>query len=131
MLWIFTSVGAIGALIMFVLIIDEMFSSIWNWGKIKTCAIRLVILSVIGMVSFWGIDRINTMTYKETVKTGEWQTVSLKDNRELSVVEYTTYTKHKMNKVLRALLTSDFEESATTKSFEISDSTGTIHRIFF
>ena len=181
MLWILLIIGILGAAIMLVATIDEMLSRFRDWKDVGNYAIRMVIFIVIGSVGFLGIRGINALSYEEVAQTGDWELVSLTNNRELSgsgssglfyvhisidtdevfsfyyevnndgikrgkvdadyttiyekddctphVVEYTTYTKNKMNEVLRAILTFRYGESSQ-KTYEIYIPTGTILRTF-
>lgn len=59
----------------------------------------------------------------------EYTTIYEKDDCTPHVVEYTTYTKNKMNEVLRAVLVFGYEGSSQ-KTYEIYTPTGTILRTF-
>ena len=141
----------------------------------------MVILAIVGLIGFFGLDKIRTSTIEEISKTGEWDIVSLTDNSEVDgsttgglfyvycsidtdevysfyyettdggikrgkvdadnttiyekedciphVVEYTTYTKNKMNKTLREILAFGFGESSK-KSYEIYAPSGSVIRTF-
>lgn len=181
MLWILLIVGGIGAVMMLIDIIFEMFGSYIDWSDVGRYAIRMVIFIVIGLVGLFGFSGIDALSYEKVAQTGDWELVSLTDNSEISgscsrglfyvhvsidtdevysfyydvdnggvkrgkvdanyttiyekddctphVVEYTTYTKNKMNKVLRAILAFGYGESSQ-KNYEIYTPTGTILRTF-
>lgn len=183
MLWILLAGGGIGACLMFVSAIHEMFDLWGEWENIGRYAIRMGISIVIGLVGLFGLFGINALSYEEVVKTCDWEMVSWKNNSEHSgsdsgvlfyvsesigtcgcgfysfyyeenngglkrvkvntgytiiyekddctphVVENTTYTKNKMNKILRAILTFECGEPSF-KNYEIYTPTGTILRTF-
>lgn len=178
MLWILLVVGILGAIITFFFAIVAMFT---DWSDALSYAIDTIIFFSIGSLGFFGLSGINSLSYDETVKTSDWQLVSITDNNQIfgkssgglfyirisidtdevysfyykvdnggfkrgtvnaenstifekddctpHIVEYTTYTKNKMNVVLRTILAFGYGTSSQ-KSYEIYTPTGTILRTF-
>lgn len=179
MLWILLVVGAVGALIMLIWTIIDLFEL--DWYEARDCAIKFGICLVIGAVGLFGLAGIDALSYEEVSKTGDWELQSLSDNSQISckgsgglfyvyvsidtnevysfyykesddgfkrgkvnadkttiyerdnitphVVEYTTYTKNRMNIILRAILAFGYGESSQ-ETYEIYTPKGTILRTF-
>lgn len=72
---------------------------------------------------------VNNGGVKKGKVDADYTTIYEKDDCTPHVVEYTTYTKIKMNKVLRAILTFGYGESSNT-TYEIYIPKGTILRTF-
>lgn len=73
---------------------------------------------------------VNNGGVKRGKVDADYTTIYEKDDCTPHVVEYTTYTKNKMNKVLRAILAFGYGEPSQ-KTYEIYTPTGTILRTFF
>lgn len=181
MLWILSVVGAIGAIIFFLLAVLEIFSSFRDWDDIRSWGIKMVICIALGAVGLLGLCGIDCLSYNEVSQTGNWELVSITDDSQISgkgsgglfyvrvsvdtdevysfyyqvndggfrrgkvgadktiiyekddctphIVEYTTYTKNKMNSILRAILAFGYGESSQ-KTYEIYTPKGTILRTF-
>ena len=179
MLWILLVVGAVGALIMLIWTIIDLFEL--DWYEARDSAIKFGICLVIGAVGLFGLAGIDALSYEEVSKTGDWELQSLSDNSQISgkgsgglfyvyvsidtnevysfyykesddgfkrgkvnadkttiyerdnitphVVEYTTYTKNRMNIILRAILAFGYGESSQ-ETYEIYTPKGTILRTF-
>ena len=72
---------------------------------------------------------VNNGGVKRGKVDADYTTIYEKDDCTPHVVEHTTYTKNKMNKVLRAILAFGYGESSQ-KTYEIYTPTGTILRTF-
>lgn len=158
MLWIFLIVGGCGGIIMLLCTLFEIVDCYRDWPENSIFVKKLAIFIVIGTVGLFGIEGINCLSYTETSQTSNYELVSLtdysfyykngddisiksekieagntiiyeKDNCTPHIVEYTTYTKNKMNNVLRAILAFGYGESSE-KSYEIYTPKATIPRDF-
>lgn len=85
MLWIFVVVGGVGAVIIGLFCIFEIFGpSKPDCSKVDRYVVRFVIFSVTQLVGFFGLIGIGTLSYEEVVQTDDWELVSLTDNSEIS-----------------------------------------------
>jgi hypothetical protein len=73
--------------------------------------------------------KLNNGGFKRGTVKAESTTIFEKDDSTPHVIEYTTYTKNKMNVILRAILAFGYGTS-NNKSYEIYTPTGTILRTF-
>ncbi len=181
MLWILSVIGAIGAIIFFLLAVVEFFSWLRDWSDIRRWGKNMVICIALGAVGLLGLRGIECLSYNEVSQTGNLELVSITDDSQISgkssrglfyvrvsvdtdevysfyyqvnddgfkrgkvdadttiiyekddctphIVEYTTYTKNKMNNILRAILAFGYGESSQ-KTYEIYTPKGTILRTF-
>lgn len=85
MLWILLAIGGFGVVVVIFLTIFEVVFSYRNWFEIRGYIVKMVIFAGIGLIAFFGLDKISDLSY-EVIENDEYNLVSLTDNNEISEI---------------------------------------------